>query len=121
MLLQAVVDHNCLFKDLCIGWPGSVHDARVLANSVGSVRETSRSINNGSVMVMLQVLLRNCDYFIQTYINGNLNMTYSMGETNVTFPILQNGQCEVRLVSQHLGTLDMEDIMCTNDISKCFE
>ena len=33
MLLQAVVDHDCLFKDLCIGWPGSVHDARVLANS----------------------------------------------------------------------------------------
>ena len=33
MLVQAVVDHNYLFRDLCIGWPGSVHDARVLANS----------------------------------------------------------------------------------------
>ena len=33
VILQAVVDHNLLFTDLFIGWPGSVHDARVLANS----------------------------------------------------------------------------------------
>ena len=32
VLVQAV-NHNYLFRDLCIGWPGSVHDARVLANS----------------------------------------------------------------------------------------
>ena len=28
-----MVDHNCLFIDLCIGWAGCVHDARVLVNS----------------------------------------------------------------------------------------
>ena len=33
ILVQAVVDHNYLFTDFCIGWPGSVHDACVLANS----------------------------------------------------------------------------------------
>ena len=33
VVVQAVVDHNYLFTDLYIGWPGSVHDARVLANS----------------------------------------------------------------------------------------
>ena len=33
VLLQGVVDQNYLFTDICIGWPGSVHDARVLANS----------------------------------------------------------------------------------------
>ncbi|KAK6182064.1 hypothetical protein SNE40_009828 [Patella caerulea] len=33
ILLQAVVDSNYLFRDTCIGWPGRVHDARVLANS----------------------------------------------------------------------------------------
>ncbi|KAK6168872.1 hypothetical protein SNE40_020041 [Patella caerulea] len=32
ILLQAVVDSNYLFRDTCIGWPGRIHDARVLAN-----------------------------------------------------------------------------------------
>ena len=33
VLLQGVIDQNYLFTDICIGWPGSVHDAHVLANS----------------------------------------------------------------------------------------
>ena len=33
IVLQGVVDHQCKFMDVYIGWPGSVHDARVLANS----------------------------------------------------------------------------------------
>ena len=33
VILQAIVDHDSLFTDIYIGWPGSVHDARVLANS----------------------------------------------------------------------------------------
>lgn len=33
IIVQAVVDHLRLFMDVCIGWPGKVHDARVLANS----------------------------------------------------------------------------------------
>ena len=30
IIMQAVVDHNNLYRDVVIGWPGSVHDARVL-------------------------------------------------------------------------------------------
>ena len=33
VILQAVVDHKYLFRDVYIGWPGSVHDARVLSKS----------------------------------------------------------------------------------------
>ena len=33
VLLQGVVDQNYLFTDICIRWPESVHDARILANS----------------------------------------------------------------------------------------
>ena len=46
MLLQAVVDHNHLFRNLCIGWPGSVHDAIVLANS-----SLFRKVNSGELLV----------------------------------------------------------------------
>lgn len=33
ILMQAIADHHCLFLDVCIGWPGRAHDARVLQNS----------------------------------------------------------------------------------------
>ena len=33
IIMQAVVDHNHLYRDVVIGWPGSVHDVRVLSNS----------------------------------------------------------------------------------------
>ena len=34
MSIQAVVDSCGLFIDVNIGWPGKVHDARVLVNSL---------------------------------------------------------------------------------------
>ena len=33
IIMQAVVDSGYIFRDVVIGWPGSVHDARVLSNS----------------------------------------------------------------------------------------
>ena len=32
-ILQAVVDHNYLFRDICVGWPGSIHNACVFSNT----------------------------------------------------------------------------------------
>ena len=29
IILQAVVDHEYIFRDISVGWPGSVNDARV--------------------------------------------------------------------------------------------
>ena len=33
IVMQAVVDYQCRFMDIYIGWPGSVHDARILLSS----------------------------------------------------------------------------------------
>ena len=33
IVLQALVDHECKFMNIFVGWPGSCHDARILANS----------------------------------------------------------------------------------------
>ena len=33
IILQAIVDHECRFWNINVGWPGRVHDARVLSNS----------------------------------------------------------------------------------------
>ena len=33
LIMQGVCDHQYIFRDINIGWPGRVHDARVFANS----------------------------------------------------------------------------------------
>ena len=33
VILETVVDSFMYFTDICVGWPGRVHDARVLSNS----------------------------------------------------------------------------------------
>ena len=45
ILMQAVVDHQYCFTDIYIGWPGSVHDARVFKNS-----EIFRKCENGQLV-----------------------------------------------------------------------
>ena len=37
--LQLVCDDNMVFRDVLVGWPGSVHDCRILRNS--SLLETA--------------------------------------------------------------------------------
>ena len=32
IVMQALVDSNYIFRDIVVGWPGSVHDAWVFSN-----------------------------------------------------------------------------------------
>lgn len=52
VLMQAVVDFWGLFMDVNIGWPGTVHDARVFANS-----SLYRRGSNGTLLPNGHVLL----------------------------------------------------------------
>lgn len=47
VILQGVVDHEYRFRDIYVGWPGSVHDARVLAHSSFYRKAISKEILNG--------------------------------------------------------------------------
>ena len=46
---EAIVDHNYLFRDICVGWPGtcSVHDATVFVNSAIYKKITEENILGG--------------------------------------------------------------------------
>ena len=49
------MDHNYIFRDIYIGWSGSVHDARVFAHSSLYKKATVGSILNGaSVQIQSQ-------------------------------------------------------------------
>uniref|UniRef100_A0A3Q2Z7P5 Uncharacterized protein n=1 Tax=Hippocampus comes TaxID=109280 RepID=A0A3Q2Z7P5_HIPCM len=73
VIMQAVVDSSYRFIDIFIGWPGSVHDARVFANSPLYQNRTSGSLfwgdkrDIGGVPVPL-VLLGDAAYPLSTWL-----------------------------------------------------
>ena len=50
VILQGVVDANYLFRDIHVGWPGSVHDARVFVNSSLYQKANNKEILQGHVL-----------------------------------------------------------------------
>ena len=63
VIVQALVDHRGRFLDICVGWPGKVHDARVFSNSALFSKGTNKQLfpgsssrNIGGVQVPLVIL-----------------------------------------------------------------
>ena len=50
MLLQGIADADYCFMDVCIGWPGSVHDARVFVHSPIYSRITEKDLLPNKLM-----------------------------------------------------------------------
>ena len=46
--VQAVVDHKYMFCDVCVGWPGRVHDTQVVANSALFNKANQRIVMAGN-------------------------------------------------------------------------
>ena len=90
VILQAVVDHKYLFRDVYIGWPGSVHDARVLSKSYlyhklknGQLLHT-HSRNLGGTQVR-PFLLGDSAYPLNTWLLKPFSQTGSISSAQQTF------------------------------------
>lgn len=62
IIMQAVVDCRYTFRDVVIGWPGSVHDARVLSNS--SIYKKGNDNNSFQETVQSKLEIRMYPHFL---------------------------------------------------------
>jgi len=68
-----VVDLNNLFRNICVGWPGSVHDARVFANSLLYLKASNKELLQGDSLwfgshEIPSLLVGDCAYPIKSWL-----------------------------------------------------
>jgi len=88
--LQAVVDSEYLFQDIWVGWPGSVHDSRVLKNSgVYKSLKNDRSLDAHSVNIngvrIPHFLIGDSAYPLKPFLLKPYTHSASLSENEKTF------------------------------------
>ena len=61
--LQAIVDNKTIITDMFVGWPGSVHDARVFRNS-----PIADAMENGNIMGANKFIFGDSAYPLQSFL-----------------------------------------------------
>ena len=52
MLIQGLVDVNYRFLDVCVGWPGSMHDARAFVHSASTTTLSTSTFTKQSLYLV---------------------------------------------------------------------
>ena len=85
IFVQAVVDHEYFFQDICVGWPGCVHDARVYGNSElykkaldGKILKGEKKLINGTEVPIY--LVADSAYPISDFIMKPFDFSSSMSQ-----------------------------------------
>ena len=78
IILQAVVNHEYLFRDINVGWPGSVHDARVFVNSQLYNRiQNNKILDSSSIDIsgtkILPFLVGDSAYPLSSWLNETIS------------------------------------------------
>lgn len=116
--LQAICDHQMVFTDCYTGWPGSVHDARVLRNST-IYRDQQEA--NGLLFPRSSFLVGDAAYPLKTWImtpykdNGHLTAEqrqYNFVQSSTRMVI----ERAFSLLKGRFRRLKYVDMSCTNDI-----
>lgn len=103
VLLQAVVDHKYVFRDVVVGWPGSAHDARVFSNSNLYRKANNRTILNTNSISILNTnvfpfLVADSAYPLDTWLMKPFphNSALTSGQRNFNLLI-----CRARIVTEN--------------------
>ena len=98
-----MVDHNYLFRDVRVGWPGNVHDARVLANCQLYWKvKNGEVLNTNSIQILgtevFSFLIGDSAYPLSTWLIKPFLHNSTLISKQRTFNYIR---CRARIVSEN--------------------